>query len=539
MNVSPRQSKGRPVERVYRHLVDTMSDVLEGRANSDVLEPLVADLPEMVDSLAAEPHHDDAIMLVADRTGKVLSINGATMQRLDIAVGEDLGLIAVSDSSYRRFLQTAMESAQPVPLAVTLRDGRNGLLVGLATPSGGDILLRESNAGRTAGLDRHLSQSFGLIPSELQVLSLLMKGQSIEEIAMTLSRKDTTVRQLVKAILAKMGVHAQAQAVALSFSLALTLERMTLLGTSPSRAEARGTLENTPHGMVTVHRFGLQGGKPALLFHGALFGIAPLPQIRMAAEMIGLDVLAPERPGYGQTLLPGDADPVELAVKQALAILDAQRIERVVIIAHDIGTHYAAAFAAAHPERVLAIVAAPTTPPMQGWAQTADMPTRHRINAWAAQKMPSLMDRIVRLSVAQIARKGIELLPQMVFADCAFDLAAWQRPEMEPALQEAFSLMVQQDSLGFRRDMGLTNLDWSTLAAALRMPFLALHGLESRTVSRQAVSNLCATLGAGRTMMVADAGHTMPLTHAALIFREAMQLSLLAERDDHTEPVPR
>lgn len=506
-----------------------MSEVLEGRATSDVLEPLVTDLPEMVDAVVPEAHQDDAIMLVIDRVGRVLSVNGATTHRLDIAVGEDLGLIAVSDGSYRRFLQSVMDSTQPVPLAVTLRDGRNGLLVGTATPSGGDILLRESNAGRTAGLDRHLSQSFGLIPSELQVLSLLMKGRSIEEIAVSLSRKDTTVRQLVKSILAKMGVHAQAQAVALGLSLALTLERMTMPGMSPARIEARGALENTPDGVVAVHRFGLRGGMPALLFHGALFGIAPLPEIRMAAEMIGLDVLAPERPGYGQTIMPENADPVAQAIRQAVAVLDAQRIERVVLIAHDIGTYYAAAFAAAHPSRVLAIVAAPTTPPMRGWAQTADMPTRHRINAWAAQQMPSLMDRIVRLTVAQVARKGIELLPRMVFADCAFDLAAWQRPELEPALQEAFSLMVQQDSRGFRRDMQLTNVDWSALATQLRMPFLAMHGVESRTVSRQAVSGLCSLLGAGRPMMVADAGHTMPLTHAALIFREAMKLGLLAE----------
>ncbi len=532
MIMAPKQSRTVSVEGVYRHLVDTMGDVLEGRATSDVLEPLVADLPEMVDAVVPKVLQDDAIMLVIDRTGKVLSVNGATMQRLDIAVGEDLGLIAVSNGSYRYFVQTVMESTQPVPLAVTQRDGRNGVLVGMATPSGGDILLRESNAGRTAGLGRHLSHSFGLIPSELQVLSLLMKGRSIEEIAGTLSRKDSTVRQLVKSILAKMGVHAQAQAVALSFSLALTLERMTVPGMSLARAEARGTLENTPGGMVAVHRFGLRGGMPALLFHGALFGIAPLPEIRIAAEMIGLDVLAPERPGYGQTLLPDEADPVALAIRQAVAVLDTQQIERVVVISHDIGTYYAAAFAAAHPRRVLAIVAAPATPPMQGWAQTADMPTRHRINAWAAQRMPSLMDRIVRLSVAQVARKGIELLPHIVFADCAFDLAAWQRPDLEPALQEAFSLMVQQDSRGFRRDMGLTNLDWSALAARLSVPFLAMHGLESRTVSRQAVSSLCAMLGAGKAMMVPDAGHTMPLTHAALIFREAMKLGLLAESDD-------
>ena len=51
--------------------METMSEVLEGRATSDVLEPLVTDLPEMVDAVVPEAHQDDAIMLVIDRVGSL------------------------------------------------------------------------------------------------------------------------------------------------------------------------------------------------------------------------------------------------------------------------------------------------------------------------------------------------------------------------------------------------------------------------------------------------------------------------------------
>jgi pimeloyl-ACP methyl ester carboxylesterase len=159
---------------------------------------------------------------------------------------------------------------------------------------------------------------------------------------------------------------------------------------------------------------------------------------------------------------------------------------------------------------------------MQTWAQTADMPTRHRVNAWAAQHLPGLMDKIVALGLAKISRDGVEVIPRLVFDGCDFDQAVLRQPASGAVLQEAFHLAWAQKGVGFRLDMRLTNEDWQDEASGIRVPFLCLHGAESRTVSRDAVERLARTLPQGRFRLVEGAGHSLPVSHAALILRAAL-----------------
>ena len=281
-------------------------------------------------------------------------------------------------------------------------------------------------------------------------------------------------------------------------------------------------------GEVGFHRLGLLGAIPVLLFHGALFGIAALPEMQSAARALGLDVIALERPGYGNTPMPDDGDTLGRATEHAVQTLDALGITKVVVVAHDVGTRFAARFALTRPDMVAALIAAPATPPMQDWAQTADMPTRHRVNAWAAQNLPGLMDRIVMLGLTQIARKGIDLIPQFVFGDCAFDRAVMSHPERAIALQEVFSLVWQQRGAGFRRDMLITNENWHDELSRITVPFIALHGAKSQTVAQSAVFAMTQTLPDGHFRLVEDAGHSLPFSHASLILRYALAAGMRA-----------
>jgi len=159
---------------------------------------------------------------------------------------------------------------------------------------------------------------------------------------------------------------------------------------------------------------------------------------------------------------------------------------------------------------------------MQTWTQTAEMPTRHRVNAWAAQHLPGLMDKIVMLGMRQIARNGIEVVPRLVFDGCHDDQAVLAQPQASEALQEGFHLAWAQRGIGFRADMRLTNENWLDEAAGVNVPFLCLHGARSRTVSRSAVETLAANLPQGRFRLIEDAGHTMPISHPALMLRSVL-----------------
>nr|WP_275897772.1 alpha/beta fold hydrolase [Pseudotabrizicola algicola] len=409
-----------------------------------------------------------------------------------------------------------------IPLLVAEPAGGTIFFFGQAVEKDGPILLTQVQRGIDASIRARLADSLGLITSEGQLLKGLMEGKPIQVIARELGRTEGTVRQQLKSIMSKMGVHSQQQLISTAYALSLMYEQARP-STSPLAVDLQGaTLHKGRYGLVGLHAFGPADGVPVLMLHGALFGIGALPGLREAAQTIGLRILAPERPGYGHTAPCEDGNPVGLAVRQATDILDHYGLQQVVVLAHDIGTRFAAQFALEAPTRVAAVIAAPATPPMQTWAQTADMPTRHRVNAWAAQHLPGLMDKIVALGLAQIARNGIEVIPRLVFDGCDFDQAILRQPAASAVLQEAFHLAWAQQGVGFRADMRLTNEDWQDRARRISTPFLCLHGTESRTVSQNAVEALARTLPNGRFRLVEGAGHSLPVSHPALLLRAAL-----------------
>lgn len=508
-----------------RKLVDAVAARLDRRDAPDDLLDQIADLPALLDAAPVPQPLGGPMVMLVGRDGRIVSQNAAAATRLGLPIGAAITDLALTPEVAARFAADRLTVEGSVTLPIAVPGGETTFLLGHLTEEGGPLMMTEVQRGIAPDLRRHFAEAIGLIPSEAQLLDSLSRGMSADRIAADLGRKDGTVRQQIKSIMAKTGVHSQPQLVSTLYALALTQGRSQAL--TPRASPVAGLhygaeLLDGPQGPVGLHCFGPDDGVPVLLLHGALFGIAAFAPMRAAAETLGLRIIAPERPGYGHTRFPAAGDPVALCCAQVADVLDRLAVDRVVVLAHDIGTRFAARLVQDLPGRVAAVIAAPATPPMQTWAQTADMPTRHRVNAWAAQHLPGMMDKIVVIGLRQIARRGIEVIPQLVFEGCAHDQAILSRPEAAEALQEGFHLAWAQRGAGFRSDMRLTNENWSAEVPRIDVPFLCLHGDRSLTVSRRAVQQLAATLPQGRFRLVKDAGHSMPLSHATLLLRSAL-----------------
>lgn len=518
----------RTLDLSYDILVNDIGSVIDGAADEASIIPRLEELPIGLGLPESHPADEAGMVVVIDRRGNFASQNAAAARVLKIPAGSSLSQIADTPEAARTFLATIAETNDPVPVTIAGPGDGTVLMLGVPNETKDRISLHEVRRGFGDQTQRRFAECIGLSASEQRVYFRLMAGRTIAQIAVELDRKEGTVRQQVKAILEKSGVRSQSQLISLSYSLSLAVERNSISRRTGLSAQFGAALQSGIGGEAGYHRLGLAGGLPVLLFHGALFGIAAVPTVRSSAHALGLDIVAPERPGYGNTRLPEGSDPLSMAVDQALQTLDKLDWRRVVLLAHDVGTLFATRFALTHPSRVAAIVAAPATPPMQNWSQTADMPTRHRVNAWAAQKLPVVMDKIVMLALARIARRGVDLIPQLVFSDCAFDQAVLAQPDHAVALEEAFSLVWRQRGAGFRRDMLLTNEDWRADLPRIDAPFIALHGDRSLTVSRRAVEAMAQAAPQGHFRLVEQAGHSLPLSHAPLIFRYVLAAGIRA-----------
>jgi pimeloyl-ACP methyl ester carboxylesterase/DNA-binding CsgD family transcriptional regulator len=512
----------------FDDLVGDLEGAVTGGLSLDDVARTVESLPSDAALFADHPAQNTPIVLVVDSQGIVNSQNTAAARTLGLEPGNSIAEIIDTPDAARHFLARKDFSGDPVPVVVATPDGDSILLLGVSHEDGGPITLYEVRRGLDDRVQQQLAETISLSAGEKRVYFRLLEGKTADAIAVEMERTPGTVRQQIKAILAKAGVRSQVQLVSLAYALSLTAGRTASAQGATARRTPGTTVRINDAGEVGFHRLGLPGGMPVMLFHGALFGISGLPEMQSAAYALGLDVIALERPGYGHTPMPADGDTVARAIQHAVQTLDALGIPRAVVVAHDVGTRFAARFALDRPDMVAALIAAPATPPMLDWAQTADMPTRHRLNAWAAQNLPALMDKIVMLGLSQIARKGVDLIPQFVFGDCAFDRSVMAHPDRAIALQEVFALVWQQRGAGFRYDMLITNENWHDELPGISMPFIALHGAKSQTVAQSAVQAMVQNLPDGHFRVIEDAGHSLPFSHASLILRYAMAAGMRA-----------
>ncbi|WP_323013717.1 alpha/beta fold hydrolase [Devosia sp.] len=458
--------------------------------------------------------------------GLILAANPEASREFDLGPGAVIGALGLTRADFDAFADRCRHAGREASMLLGgyMSNNRRLVLAGRRLPEQDAYLLTVVSWAWPDGLMDNLRRAFGLTAREGAVLDAMMSGQGAEDIAMRDGRSLGTVRQQIKAILSKLGVGAQAQAVALVAAAASAWNQLQQPAPIMSRSiDSRLELSTISRGNRTigVRCFGRSDGAPVVLVHGALFGIGETLSERAIADAAGLRVLAAEKPGYGRTdPLPGH-NQAEAMAQDVLFMMDRQGVERAVLIAHDIGTLVAFWLARLAPERIAAIVAAPATPPMLSWSQTADMPKAHRIHAWAAQRVPKLMDMLVALGLAQVQRQGVSILPELFFSGCDFDRETWSQPHHAAALDGTYRFIAAQEARGFRQDMLLTNVDWSDWGSQVGTPVELLHGALSRTVSRQAVEQVAARLPAGRFRIVEDAGHTMPLTHAGLIYEQA------------------
>jgi pimeloyl-ACP methyl ester carboxylesterase/DNA-binding CsgD family transcriptional regulator len=406
-------------------------------------------------------------------------------------------------------------------LALNDLSGRSLILQATRTPDRRSWQLQDVSSPIAPEFRAAIIALWSLTPTEAVIAETLLLGKAPDQIAADTGRAVGTVRQIIKALLAKMQVHSQAQAVARMAVVALAYGKLSQPSSDLPQRYRRPYADATDSPLI-YWRYGETGGRPVLFFHGALFGIIGRAGVAAEARLFGLDVIAPERPGYGDTSLPPGADPIALSIDRARAILDLEKIAQVQIMAHDVGSVYAFAFARANPERVSGIICAPATPPMMGWSQTADMPPLHRVSAFAAQNAPAVMEVLVKLGLKRIEREGLVAIPRLIFADSDHDRTAMLRPEAYPILENLYLSAVEQRASGFLQDMLVTNLNWSSWLPQITCPVALLHGRESRTVSEQALRTTCAALRHATLTIIPDAGHTLPITHPTHALRQVL-----------------
>ena len=115
----------------------------------------------------------------------------------------------------------------------------------------------------------------------------------------------------------------------------------------------RGYVE-TPMGLVHYQEKG--EGAPVLLLHQTPWFSVEYSTVLPHLAAKGFRAIAPDRPGYGLSDVPGDPPTIEDYADNLIHVLNGLGHSKVVVVGHNTGSSVAAALAHRHPERVSKLV---------------------------------------------------------------------------------------------------------------------------------------------------------------------------------------
>ncbi|WP_299482477.1 alpha/beta fold hydrolase [uncultured Roseibium sp.] len=458
--------------------------------------------------------------------------------RPEVTIGSDLSVKSVNDIAQNLLGLSPGVSLEDLPIdgdALTmLRDAIAGRLSDWPviripnTDTGKQVLLAlsrgeaELNGGTwtLSGVDRvwrsgaslAMQSLYGLTPSETDVLSLLVSGHSPSEVADTRKRSVDTVRQQIKSMITKTRSRGTSELIDLARAVAASANK---------RSSDRQSTENYSRLQLRLRdgrqldylEQGAPDGKPVVFLHGCLCGnrMPNTAARHFAAE--GIRLLSPARPWHGRS----DGHDILLLDPKRYAhdlndMLDQLDIEKVSLVAFDVGSIFALLCLPELQERVSEVLCVSAQPPMRTLQDFASAPPQQKLFAILPRVSVSLLSYMAKLGDKRLKRDGPGGFAQTVFGGAPADLDACRDPHLLDLFWQGHLFHVEEGSESFINDCRFVASDWERQLAPTEVPIHFVHGTQNRSIRPERILAFADRLNA-RVTLVENAGHSLPFSH--------------------------
>ncbi|MBJ7332481.1 MAG: alpha/beta hydrolase [Solirubrobacteraceae bacterium] len=221
-----------------------------------------------------------------------------------------------------------------------------------------------------------------------------------------------------------------------------------------------------------------------------------------AADALGLQLVAPDRPGFG------DSSKEDRAIadwpEDHAALLDAVGADRAGVVAQSGGTPYALAAAAALPDRVAALAFLGGLAPLDDPGAFAEAGKQLRMGVKLSRRAPWLL-RLGLRAAGRSAARNPEKAARKFSGDLpAADLAVLEDPAMWKLHEQAtVEILGQPDAVA--REMGRIGRPWGVDIAAVRAPAAFWTGDHDVVHPPSHARRLAEALGGAPVEVVPDA----------------------------------
>lgn len=375
----------------------------------------------------------------------------------------------------RRIAQGDLKGAEAVVL--TTDSSPRHLIARIVDDNGHSRLVIEGLDYRWTGeAEQLLVTSFGLSRAEVDVVRNLMAGRSLRDMADLSGRSEHTVRNQAKSVLAKTGAPGQVDLIRLVAFL-VGNENPTL-ASHPGAVELHSEVRTMNTGLkMQLFQCGDPDGLPVLYLHGMLDGMAPLYYLQTQGRLRGYRVIAPVRPGYGQSeTVSSPEEALNTGVAHINELIATLGLERPVILGHMAGALHGHVACSTLGPRVRGLVAVAGGGPVLRLKQISKMAPRQRVMAYTARFAPALLPFFVRAGIALINSDEVPKFMDTLYKPGSHERQVVDRLDLAELMFSGYRFAAQAGAAGFTSDGHLMVQNWAPMIQGATNPVIHLHG---------------------------------------------------------------
>lgn len=248
------------------------------------------------------------------------------------------------------------------------------------------------------------------------------------------------------------------------------------------------------------------GGRPVLYFHG-------FPGSRLegrlaadAARKLGLRLLAPDRPGFGEsTYQPGRT--IGAWAVDVAELADRLGLERFSVVGVSGGGPYALACAARIPERLREVALVGALGPPVAARFPGEMITLNRLALALAARMPPLARFAVRCAARLVRRRPERYLAHMMAGAPPADRRVLADPAYRALLAASTAEALRDGGRGAAWELVLLARPWGLRLDEVRVAVQIWQGLDDTIVPAAMARRLAAALPGSACRYLRGEGH--------------------------------
>lgn len=267
-------------------------------------------------------------------------------------------------------------------------------------------------------------------------------------------------------------------------------------------------------------QLGDPAGPPVIYLHGYPGSRLEARLAACAAEHLHLRLLAPDRPGFGEsTFQPGRT--ISAWGADVLRLADELALERFAVIGVSGGGPYALACAARMPERVRRVALVGGLGPATRRDLVADMVATHRLALAAGSHMPRLARLAIDLAARVVSRHPERFLAHMLSRTCPADREVLADACYRKLMLDSTVEALRQGGPCVAHELTLLARPWDIRLEEIRTPVAIWQGLADNIVPSVMARYLAGALAHSELHCLPDEGHlSLIVRHADRVFAD-------------------